>query len=217
MGFFAVVFGVALYPELKKGEESTLMKVLKEMDRVFQRVIRWIIFLTPFAVLSLIAANVGKQAHLGKMFSNIGLLLGSSFLAWGMQVVFIYFGLFAVLTKSNPFGYLKYIVPAQLFAFVTASSAATIPKSIESVKSSGRVPDVISRFVIPFGAVVNMDGGAVYFVCATIWLAILNGQDVNASDFVILIIIATWQHRYGARPVGESRVDPHGVQHRLRW
>merc|ERR1712157_572376 len=55
----------------------------------------------------------------------------------------------------------------------------------------GRVPDVISRFVIPFGAVVNMDGGAVYFVCATIWLAVLNGQDVNASDFVILIIIAT--------------------------
>merc|ERR1712232_1149548 len=66
-----------------------------------------------------------------------------------------------------------------------------IPKSIESVKSSGRVPDVISRFVIPFGAVVNMDGGAVYFVCATIWLAILNGQDVTGSDFVILIIIAT--------------------------
>lgn len=189
--FFAVVFGVALYPELKRGEESKLMQVLKEMDKVFQRVIRWIIFLTPFAVLSLIAANVGKQANLGKMFSNIGLLLGASFLAWGMQVVFIYLGLFALLTRSNPIGYLKYIVPAQLFAFVTASSAATIPKSIESVKSSGRVPDVISRFVIPFGAVVNMDGGAVYFVCATIWLAILNGQDVTGSDFVILIIIAT--------------------------
>jgi len=189
--FFAVVFGVALFPEIKRGEESKLMQVLKEMDQVFQRVIRWIIFLTPFAVLSLIAANIGKQANLGQMFSNIGLLIGSSFVAWGMQVLFVYIGLFALLTKSNPFGYLKFIVPAQLFAFVTASSAATIPKSIESVKSSGRVPDVISRFVIPFGAVVNMDGGAVYFVCASIWLAVLNEQDVNASDFIILIIIAT--------------------------
>lgn len=189
--FFAVVFGVALHPELKKGQESRLMQVLKEMDKVFQRVIRWIIFLTPIAVLSLIAANIGKQAHLGKVFSNIGLLMASAFLAWGMQVAFIYIGLFALLTRSNPFNYLVHIIPAQLFAFATASSAATIPKSIESVMSTGKVPEVVSRFVIPFGAVVNMDGGAVYFVCASIWLAVLNGQDVTASDFIILIIIAT--------------------------
>merc|ERR1712038_1786412 len=72
-----------------------------------------------------------------------------------------------------------------------ASSAATIPKSIESCIDSGRVPDVIARFVIPLGAVINMDGGAVYFVTATIWLGVLNGQDITASDFIILIIIAT--------------------------
>merc|ERR1712003_319019 len=102
-----------------------------------------------------------------------------------------YFGLFALLTRSNPFNYLVHIVPAQLFAFVTASSAATIPKSIESCVDSQMVPDVIARFVIPLGAVINMDGGAVYFVTATIWLGVLNGQDITASTFIILIIIAT--------------------------
>merc|ERR1712146_369499 len=75
-------------------------------------------------------------------------------------------------------GYLVHIVPAQLFAFVTASSAATIPKSIESCVDSQMVPDVIARFVIPLGAVINMDGGAVYFVTATIWLGVLNGQEI---------------------------------------
>merc|ERR1712151_24415 len=94
-------------------------------------------------------------------------------------------------TKSNPFKYLVHIVPAQLFAFVTASSAATIPKSIESCVDSQMVPDVIARFVIPLGAVINMDGDAVYFVTATIWLGVLNGQDITASDYIILIIIAT--------------------------
>jgi len=189
--FFAIVFGVALFPELKKGQESRLMQVLKELNEVFQRVMRWIIFLTPYAVLSLIAANIGKQADLSKTFSNIGLLMATSFLAWGMQVLFVYFGLYALLTKSNPFKYLVHIVPAQLFAFVTASSAATIPKSIESCVDSQMVPDVIARFVIPLGAVINMDGGAVYFVTATIWLGVLNGQEITASDFIILIIIAT--------------------------
>jgi len=188
--FFAGVFGAALAPEhLKK--DSALVGILREMDKVFSRVINWIIFLTPFAVMSLITSSIGKQNDLKSMFSNIGLLMASSFVAWGLQVVFIYIGLFALLTKSNPFTYLKHIIPAQLFAFASASSAATIPTSLKAVKSTGVVPDVIGKFVVPFGATVNMDGGAVYFVCACIWLAVLNGEDVNFSSFVLLIIIST--------------------------
>merc|ERR1719471_1518490 len=117
--------------------------------------------------------------------------MASSCIAWGLQVVFIYMGLFALLTRSNPFTYLKHVVPAQLFAFSTASSAATIPTSLNAVKATGVVPDVIGRFVIPFGATVNMDGGAVYFVCAGIWLAVLNGQEVTAANFILLIVLAT--------------------------
>jgi len=188
--FFAAVFGAALTPELGQNG-SKLMGILREMDNVFQRVIRWIIFLTPYAVLSLITSSIGKQSNLGPMFSNIGLLMGASFLAWGLQIVCVYIGLFALLTKSNPFEYLKHIIPAQLFAFASASSAATIPTSLEAVRATGKVPDVIGRFVVPFGATVNMDGGAVYFVCACIWLAVLNGQEVNAASFFLLIIIAT--------------------------
>jgi hypothetical protein len=76
-------------------------------------------------------------------------------------------------------------------AFASASSAATIPNSIVAVMSSGKVPETIARFVIPFGATVNMDGGAVYFVTACIWLAVLNGETVTAASFIMLIIIAT--------------------------
>jgi len=188
--FFAGVFGAALAPEhLKK--DSQLVKIFREMDRVFSRVINWIIFLTPFAVMSLITSSIGKQNDLKSMFSNIGLLMASAFVAWGMQVIFIYIGFFALLTKSNPFTYLKHIIPAQLFAFASASSAATIPTSLEAVRSTGVVPDLIGKFVVPFGATVNMDGGAVYFVCACIWLAVLNGEEVNFSSFVLLIIIST--------------------------
>merc|ERR1712176_1535452 len=57
---------------------------------------------------------------------NIGLLMAASFVAWGLQLIVVYIGLYALLTKSNPFTYLKHIAPAQLFAFSSASSAATI-------------------------------------------------------------------------------------------
>jgi len=189
--FFGIIFGAALFPELDRNGQSKMMGILREMDKVFTRVLRWIIFTTPFGVFSLIIAKVGKETDLGTMFQNIGLLIGSSFLAWGLQILFMYIGLFALLTKSNPFAYLKHIVPAQLFAFSSASSAATIPYSLKSVKATGVVPDVIGRFVIPFGATVNMDGGAVYFVCAGIWLAVLNGEEVTAANFILLIVLAT--------------------------
>merc|ERR1712029_732731 len=68
--FFAIVFGAALSRELGQ-DGSKLMAILKEMDKVFQRVIRWIIFLTPFAVMSLVASAIGKQSDLGSMFANI--------------------------------------------------------------------------------------------------------------------------------------------------
>jgi Na+/H+-dicarboxylate symporter len=75
--------------------------------------------------------------------------MASAMCAWIFQIVFVYIGLFAALTRSNPIEYLKHIVPAQVFAFACASSAATIPISLAAVKSTGRVPETIGRFVIP--------------------------------------------------------------------
>jgi len=192
--FFAIIFGAALSPVVLKTKNEnggSLMGILKESDAVFQRITRWIIFLTPFAVCSLVAAAIGIQDNLAKMFSNIGLLIASALIGWGLQVIVIYFGLFAALTKTNPIHYLKHIVPAMLMAFASASSAATIPSSLAAVRSTGKVPDTIGRFVIPFGATVNMDGGAVYFVCACIWLAVLNGEKITVASFILLSIIAT--------------------------
>lgn len=188
--FFAGVFGAALTPELQR-PGNVLLRVLKDIEKVLFRIIRWIIFLTPFAVVSMITKGIGKQSDLGPMFSNIGLLMAASFVAWGLQVIVVYIGLFALLTKSNPFTYFKHIAPAQLFAFSSASSAATIPVSLKAVRASGTVPDLIGRLVVPFGATVNMDGGAVYFVCACIWLGVLNGEKITFASFLMLIIIAT--------------------------
>ena len=151
--FFAIIFGAALSPLVSSKKENkegkTLMAIFQESDNVFQRIIRWIIMLTPYAVCSLIAEAIGDQDDLPALFANIGLLMASAMIAWILQIVFVYMGVFAVLTKSNPITYLQHIVPAQIFAFACASSAATIPISLAAVKATGRVPDTIGRFVIP--------------------------------------------------------------------
>jgi Na+/H+-dicarboxylate symporter len=144
----------------------------------------WIILVTPFAVFSLIAAAVGGQADLGNTFENVAYLVLACCFGFAMQFLIVHGLIFGLVTKSNPLGYFKYIVPAQTMAFACASSAATIPVTLRSVRSTGRVPESIIKFVVPLGATINMDGSAIYFPCACIWLAVLNGVQINAAHYM---------------------------------
>ena len=66
--------------------------------------------------------------------------------------------------------------------------------------ASGHVSETIARFVIPLGATVNMDGSAIYFPAACIWLAVFNGLEINAGQYILLVILATFGSM-GSAPV----------------
>jgi Na+/H+-dicarboxylate symporter len=189
----AIVFGVALSRVIfKKGEgNSHIMPFLKEIDSVLLMLINWIINVTPFAVLSLIASAVGSQDDLIDSFANVGYLVLASCFGMGMQFLVVHVVIYYLVTKTNPFTYLRCIIPAQTMAFACASSAATIPMTLKSVRSTGVVPESTLRFVVPLGATINMDGSAIYFPCACIWLAVLNGIEPNVAHYFLLVIIAT--------------------------
>lgn len=191
--FFAIFFGIALAKvySRKRGPGQSVIDLFKELDGVFLVLINWIIMVTPFAVFSLIVKAVGSQSDLKQAFSNVGFLVVATMIAMIVHYLIIDWGLFAIITKSNPWGYMQHLLPAQTMAFACASSAATIPVTLRSVQNTGRVPEAIARFVVPLGATVNMDGGAIYFPCACIWLAILNGISPNAGHYILLVFIST--------------------------
>ena len=191
---FAIAFGVALsrvMDKKKANEYSFIMSFFKELDGVFITLINWIIMATPFAVLSLIIKAIGSQSDLSSAFSNVGYLVVATIGAMLAHFFVVHCGLFFAITKSSPLAFLRHIVPAQTMAFACASSAATIPITLRCVKNTGRVPDAVARFVIPLGATVNMDGGAIYFPCACIWLAILNGIEPDIASYILLVVIST--------------------------
>jgi len=193
--FFAIFFGAAMARVLTTRKlhpnNSIVVGFLKESEDILITLINWVIMITPFAVFSLIANAIGKQSDLKDSFANVGYLVAATLLGLIVHVVLVYVIGFALLTKSNPFDYLKHLIPAQTTAFACASSAATIPVTLQCCKDSGRVPDTIAKFVVPMGATINMDGSAIYFPCACIWMAILNGEDPNFGQYIMLIILAT--------------------------
>eukprot|EP00980_Cylindrotheca_fusiformis_P023443 scaffold10489_cov67-Cylindrotheca_fusiformis.AAC.3 len=134
---------------------------------------------------------VGKQTDLTDSFANVGVLCISVIVGLFVQVFFVYTGIFYFITRDNPFGFFKYLIPAQTTAFACASSAATMPVSLQCAEASGRIPKPIARFVIPVGATINMDGSAIYFPCICVWLAALNGITPTVANYIMLVIVST--------------------------
>jgi Na+/H+-dicarboxylate symporter len=159
--------------------------------------------LTPFAVFSLIVNAIGSQDDLSGAFKNVGYLIAANMIGFIAHFFITDVGIFYLVTRKNPFPYLKFIIPAQMTAFACASSAATLPVTLRCVKASGMVPDEIRNFVCPLGATINMDGSAIYFPCACVWLAYLNGEELNFGSYILLIILATVGSA-GAAPVPSS-------------
>jgi Na+/H+-dicarboxylate symporter len=202
---FAIALGIAASQVMTrsktmiKPEDTTFMSFLIEIDQILSVMIGWVINITPFAVFSMIAAAIGGESNLGSLFKNVGLLVSCTILGFICHYLVTYCGGYFLFTRKNPFVYLKHIFPAQLMGFACASSAATIPVNLKSVLSAGCHP-TIARFVIPLGATINMDGVAIYFPVACIWLAIYNGVTPNISNYILLVIISTFGSM-GAAPV----------------
>lgn len=188
---FALIFGVASQSIKRKPEK--LIYILEEINRILLLAINWIIAITPVAVFSLIAGNIGQRSGLEEAFADIGLLIGSTLCAMATHFLIVYPLLFFLLVKQNPFSYMRYIIPAQTFAFASASSAATLPVTLTCVESSGQVPKSVANFVLSMGATLNMDGGAIYFPTAIVFLAVSSGigDQLNAATYGLIIILST--------------------------
>ena len=201
---FAIALGIAASQVITRSKTmtnsaDTFMRLLIEIDQILSVMIGWVINITPFAVFSMIAKAIGGESNLGSLFKNVGLLVSCTLLGFICHYLVTYCGGYFLFTRKNPFVYLKHIFPAQLMGFACASSAATIPINLKSVLSAGCHP-TIARFVIPLGATINMDGAAIYFPVACIWLAIYNGVTPNISNYILLVIISTFGSM-GAAPV----------------
>lgn len=112
--FFAVVMGVALAQVhfKKEGEERNyFLPFLAELDSCFLTIIHWVIMVTPFAVLSLIASAIGSQEDLIDSFTNVAYLVVACIFGFIMQFLVVHVGLFGFVTRSNPFRYLCCIIP----------------------------------------------------------------------------------------------------------
>lgn len=195
---FGIIFGAASSHLVNK--PTILIQFMEDVNDCLVTIIQGVIYLTPIAVFSLIVGALASQEDLGQTFANIGVLLLAALSAISAHLLIVYPAMFYLFTKENPYSYMKHVIPAQIFAFSCASSAATLPVTMRCVKQTGKVPDSIRDFVLPIGATVNMDGTALYFPPALIFLSKTLGLSSGPAEFFLIVLVSTIGSA-GAAPV----------------
>jgi len=186
--FFAVFFGVGLI--LIPEEKGKYVKGFFDgFNEVILKMVDLIMLAAPYGVFALLAALVAESPSLD-LFKALGWYAIT--VVSGLILMIVFYNLLVfVFTKKRPKFFMNGISPAQLLAFSTSSSAATLPVTMERVTEHLGVEEEVSSFVLPIGATINMDGTSLYQAVAAVFIAQAFGMDLTLGTQLGIIATAT--------------------------
>ena len=186
--FFAIFFGIGiiLIPEEKSRSVKTFFD---SFNSVILKLIDIIMLASPYGVFALLAALVVESPSLD-LFKALGAY--SLTLVFGLALMILFYIIIVkIFTGISPKRFMNGIAPAQLLAFSTSSSAATLPVTMERVEKHLGVDKEVSSFVLPIGATINMDGTSLYQAVAAVFIAQAFGLDLSLEVQLGIILTAT--------------------------
>jgi len=186
--FFCLAFGTVLGSLGAKA--AGVIEFFSVVDECIMRMVSIIMWLSPVGISSVITAKILSVPNLAVVMSQLGLFIvtvcGGIFLYQFTLLQAIYF----VFVRKNPFKFWCQMFQAWMTSFATASTATALPISLQCLEKAG-VDKRIRKFVLPIGATVNMDGTALFVTVASIFIAQMNNIELNAADYVTVVLTST--------------------------
>ena len=184
--FFSILLGISLLMVGKKAKG--IAEGVEVMNEAMMNMVNIIMSVAPYAVFALLA----------KAIAELGLDLLTQLVVYVVVVVMALllhlFGTLMMILKLfsglSPRIFLTKIRDAQIFAFSTASSNATIPVTLRSVTKRMGVDNSVASFTVPFGATINMDGTAIMQGVATVFVANVYAIDLSMADYITVILFS---------------------------
>ncbi|MGK0389378.1 MAG: Na+/H+-dicarboxylate symporter [Maribacter sp.] len=185
--FFAILFGIGLLLiEPKKAKPVT--DVIDGINDVILKIVDLIMLIAPFAVFALLAKVIVTTTDPNLLMSLLTYAL--TVVGGLLLMVGIYMLVISLYVKKSPIWFLKQISPAQLLAFSTSSSAATLPVTMERVTEHIGVDKEVSSFVLPVGATINMDGTSLYQAVAAVFICTALHHEITFVDQLTIVLTA---------------------------
>ncbi len=192
--FFALMLGIALTRLNARKNTKLVVEMFQLLSDAIIEMVHLIMKIAPFGVFALMAgviADLGKDAD--QMKQLLSALVGYMFtvvIALAIHGILVYGLLLRLLAKVKIGSFCRAMIPAQLLAFSSSSSGATLPVTMDCVEKGIGVDEEISSFVLPLGATINMDGTGLYQGVAAVFIATVYGIDLTLGDQLQIVLTA---------------------------
>lgn len=189
--FFSILFGIFM-TRISEPYAEAQYNFWQGLYEVMMKITDWVMKFAPLGIFGLVAKVVADidPSELGDLARSLGTFFISVVLALAVHMLITMPLILRFVAKVNPLRHYKAMAPAMLTAFSTASSAATLPLTIECVEKNAGVSNRTSSFVLPLGATVNMDGTALYECVAAMFIAQAYGLDLTFTTQFTVVLVA---------------------------
>ena len=188
--FFAILFGIAMVM-LPKEKTSVVKGFFDGINDIILQIVDLIMLTAPYGVFALLGGLVVDFGGSAELFQALGIYSLSVVVGLLLMIMFVYPLILKSFTKLKYFDFFKSIAPAQMLAFSTSSSAATLPVTMERCEDHLGVSKEVSSFVLPLGATINMDGTSLYQAVAAVFIAQAFGYDLDLSQQLTIVLTST--------------------------
>ncbi|XP_019406170.1 PREDICTED: excitatory amino acid transporter 5-like [Crocodylus porosus] len=190
----------------KMGERGIpLVNVCQCLNEAVMRIVSMAVWYFPFGIVFLIAGKILEMEDpsvIGKKLGLYAITVVSGLVIHGLVLLPL---LFIIVTRKNPFVFIRGILQALLIALATSSSSATLPITLKCLLENNGIDRRVARFVLPVGATINMDGTALYEAVAAIFIAQVNDYDLDLGQIITISITAT------AASIGAAGIPQSGL------
>lgn len=187
--FWAIFFGIAMIVAPPQ-EVAPVKAFFDGLNTVILTMVDLIMLFAPIGVFALMASLVAEtsdwRVFLALAWYSITVVLGLAIVLFGVYPLLV-----VGLGNTGYFKFLRGMLPAQLLAFTTSSSAATLPVTVECVEKNLGVDPKVASFVLPIGATVNMDGTSLYQAVAAVFIAQALGIELDFYQQMTIVVTAT--------------------------
>jgi Na+/H+-dicarboxylate symporter len=188
--FFAILFGIAIV--MLPSEKTVYVKGFFDgVNDIILQIVDLIMLTSPYGVFALLAGLVVDYGASTTLFIALGKYSLTVIAGLLLMIVFLYPLILSLFTKLKYLDFFKAISPAQMLAFSTSSSAATLPVTMERCEDHLGVSKEVSSFVLPLGATINMDGTSLYQAVAAVFIAQAFGIELDLSQQLTIVLTAT--------------------------
>ncbi|XP_032998621.1 neutral amino acid transporter A isoform X2 [Lacerta agilis] len=200
---FALALGVALKQLGTEGEE--LIRFFNSFNEATMVLVSWIMWYVPIGITFLVGSKIVEMDDIMVLVTSLGKYIFASILGHFIHGLIVLPLIYFSITRKNPFTFLLGLLTPFATAFATCSSSATLPSMMKCIEENNGIDKRISRFILPIGATVNMDGAAIFQCVAAIFIAQLNNHELNSGQIFTILVTAT------ASSVGAAGIPAGGV------